>query len=159
MGVGEGSSTGRGQGEVQDVRSDGSEPDESNRRRRSSRRLHSDQPRKNTARAKYNDGEWVDIVAAADRTGVSPAAFVALAGLAAARGTEVPGSPLREAMTELMQARTAVVRIGQAVNKLAAQALSVGGVTAQQLESASVAARRVVRRVEDATSVVERAIR
>src|SRR5689334_2504262 len=80
--------------------------------------------------ARFTDEEYAAIAAAANRSDLSPTAYVGTAAMAAARGTEVPGAPLREALTELMQARTAVVRIGVAVNKLAAKALAGGQVTA-----------------------------
>jgi len=48
-----------------------------------------------------------------------------------------PGSPVREALVELNQARTAAVRIGVACNKLAAKALAGGEVSAAELAAAA----------------------
>jgi len=78
--------------------------------------------------------------------------------LAAASGTEAPGAPVREALTELMQARTAAVRIGVAVNKLAAKALAGAEVTAAELAAAADASARAVARVEAAATVVHRVL-
>lgn len=82
-----------------------------------------------------------------------------MAAVAAAAGTEVPGSPIREALAELNQARTAVVRIGVAVNKLAGQALSVGGVSAAQVASAAEATRRVVAGIDEVAARIGRVLR
>ena len=64
-----------------------------------------------------------------------------------------PGSPVREALVELNQARTAAVRIGVACNKLAAKALAGGEVSAAELAAA---ASRSVARVEVAAALVHR---
>ena len=108
--------------------------------------------------ARFNEEEYGAIVAAANRSDLSPTAYVATAALAAATGTEAPGAPIREALTELMQARTAAVRIGVAVNKLAAKALAGADVTAAELAAAAEAAARAVARVEGAAASVHRVI-
>jgi hypothetical protein len=100
--------------------------------------------------------EYQVICGAAGRADLSPTAYVGTAALAAATGTELPGAPIREALTELMQARTAAVRIGVAVNKLAAKALADGETTAAELHAAAAAATRSVARLEEAAA---RAIR
>lgn len=56
-----------------------------------------------------------------------------------------------------MQARTTAVRIGVAVNKLAAKALAGADVTAAELTAADATARAVAR-VETAATVVHRVI-
>jgi hypothetical protein len=76
---------------------------------------------------RFDEVEYAVITAAGNRADLSPTAYVGVAALAAVRGTEPPGSPVREALVELNQARTAAVRIGVAVNKLAAKALAGGG--------------------------------
>jgi hypothetical protein len=114
--------------------------------------------RREAVNVRFDTEEYADLAAAAARSDLSPTAYVGTAALAAARGTEPPGAPAREALVELMQARTAVVRIGVAVNKLAATALSGGEVTAAQVGAASAAARRSVARVEAAAATVHRRI-
>lgn len=106
--------------------------------------------------AKFTDAEYAVLVAAANRADLSPTAYVATAALAAAAGVEAPGAPLREALTELMQARTAAVRIGVAVNKLAAKVLAGGAVTAGELAAAAGASARAVARVEQAAATAHR---
>jgi len=107
---------------------------------------------------RYTVEEYAGIVAAANRSDLSPTAYVGTAALAAASGTEAPGAPVREALTELMQARTAAVRIGVAVNKLAAKALAGAEVTAAELAAAADASARAVARVEAAATVVHRVL-
>ena len=123
------------------------------------KRKHRSQARTKGVNVRFDDAEFALIAKAADRAGVSPTAYVGIAAVAAAAGTEVPGSPIREALGELNQARTAVVRVGVAVNKLAAQALSVGGVTAAQVASATDATRRVVTAVDEVAARVARVLK
>ena len=56
---------------------------------------------------RFDEEEFAAIVAEANRADLSPAAYVGTAAVAAAVSTEPPGSPVREALSELMQARTA----------------------------------------------------
>jgi hypothetical protein len=103
-------------------------------------------------RVRFDVGEFAAITLAAGRANLSPTAYVGTAAVAAAQGTELSGSPLREALVELAQARTATVRLGVAVNKLAAKALAGGEVTAGELAAVAEATGRTVARVEDATA-------
>lgn len=106
----------------------------------------------------YTEDEYAGIVAAANRADLSPTAFVGTAALAAATGMEAPGAPLREALTELTQARSAVIRVGGAVNKLAAKALAGADVSAAELQAAAAATRRSVERVEAAAALAHRSM-
>jgi hypothetical protein len=126
--------------------------------RRGRKRQHQSSPRTKKLLVAYTDDEFAGIVAAANRADLSPTAYVGSAALAAAVGMEAPGAPLREAMTELMQARTAVNRIGGAVNKLAAKALAGGDVSTAELQAAAEATARSVARVQAAAASVHRAI-
>ena len=105
---------------------------------------------------RFSEGEYAVLVAAANRADLSPTAYVGTAALAAAQGTEAPGAPIREALVELVQARTATVRIGVAVNKLAAKGLAGGEVTVPELAAAAQATLRSVARVEAAAAAVHR---
>ena len=122
------------------------------------KRQHRSAPRRKKLLVAYTEDEYAGIVAAANRADLSPTAYVGSAALAAAVGMEAPGAPLREAMSELMQARSAVNRIGGAVNKLAAKALAGGDVTTAELLAAADATSRSVARVQAAAAVVHRAI-
>lgn len=124
--------------------------------RSSRKRTHRAKPRNRAVNVSYDDDEFAVITAAANRSDLSPTAYVGMAALAAARGTEAPGAPIREALTELMQARTSAVRTGVAVNKLAAKALAGADVTAGELVAAADASARAVARVEAAAGTVHR---
>jgi len=120
------------------------------------KRRHRAGARSKSVNVRFSADEYAALVAAADRSDLSPTAYVGTAALAAARGTEAPGAPIREALTELMQARTAAVRIGGAVNKLAAKALAGADTTAAELHAAVEASARSVARIEAAAATVHR---
>jgi hypothetical protein len=122
----------------------------------SRKRTHREARRRRSVLVRFDEAEYAAIAAAGNRADLSPTAYVGVAALAAASGTEPPGSPVREALVELNQARTAAVRIGVAVNKLAAKALAGGEVSAAELAAAAEAASRSVARVEAAAALVHR---
>jgi hypothetical protein len=122
----------------------------------SRKRTHREARRRRSVLVRFDEAEYAVIAAAGNRADLSPTAYVGVAALAAASGTEPPGSPVREALVELNQARTAAVRIGVAVNKLAAKALAGGAVSAGELAAAAAAASRSVARVEAAAALVHR---
>jgi len=126
-------------------------PPHSNRKR-----THRAARRRRSVLVRFDEAEYAAIAAAGNRADLSPTAYVGVAALAGATGTEPPGSPVREALVELNQARTAAVRIGVAVNKLAAKALAGGEVSAAELAAAAEAASRSVARVEVAAALVHR---
>jgi hypothetical protein len=119
-------------------------------RRSTRQRRHRFPGRSVAVSARFTVGEYQAICGAAGRADLSPTAYVGTAAVAAATGAELPGAALREALTELMQARTAVVRIGVAVNKLAAKALADGETTATELQAAATATGRSVALLEEA---------
>ena len=120
------------------------------------KRTHRAARRRRSVLVRFDEAEYAAIAAAGNRADLSPTAYVGVAALAGASGTEPPGSPVREALVELNQARTAAVRIGVAVNKLAAKALAGGDVSAAELAAAAEAASRSVARVEAAAALVHR---
>ena len=52
---------------------------------------------------RFDEAEYAAIAAAGNRADLSPTAYVGVAALAGASGTEPPGSPVREALVELNQ--------------------------------------------------------
>jgi hypothetical protein len=120
------------------------------------KRTHRAARRRRSVLVRFDEAEYAAIAATGNRADLSPTAYVGVAALAGASGTEAPGSPVREALVELNQARTAAVRIGVAVNKLAAKALAGGEVSAAELAAAAEAASRSVARVEVAAALVHR---
>ena len=136
---------------AQDAAAPAAAPPHSNRKR-----THRAARRRRSVLVRFDEAEYAAIAAAGNRADLSPTAYVGVAALAGASGTEPPGSPVREALVELNQARTAAVRIGVAVNKLAAKALAGGDVSAAELAAAAEAASRSVARVEAAAALVHR---
>ena len=71
--------------------------------------------------ARFSDDELADVTAAAGRTSLTPAGYVAEAALAAARGTVPPApSAARDAIAELARSQAALARIGNNLNQLTA---------------------------------------
>ncbi len=105
--------------------------------------------------ARFDAAEWEAIAAAANRAGLTPTGYVATSAVAAAVGTEPPGSPVREALRELMAARTAVNVVGGLVNQIA-RGINAGGVPdLDQISAAIAATRRTVARVDEAAAQVQ----
>jgi hypothetical protein len=104
------------------------------------------------------DEELADLSAAAKHAGLAKGAFAAEAALAAARGsTMLVGSPLRDALVELMRATGLVRRIGINLNQAVARLNSTG----QRSEDLTLAAQmcgRVIKRLDDAAEQVRRSI-
>jgi hypothetical protein len=76
---------------------------------------------------RLSTNEHQDLVAAAGRAGLTPTGYAAQAALAAARGSQPPGSVLlREALAEVMTARTQVCRFATNVNQAVAALHTVG---------------------------------
>lgn len=85
------------------------------------------------------------MLVAASAARLTPTGFVAMAGVAAATGQRPPGAdPLREALIELMAARTQVRRFGVNVNQ-AVRELNATGTAPEWLAlSRSLAGQSVV---------------
>lgn len=107
------------------------------------------------ANARFDAAEWEAIVAAATRAGLTPTGYVATSAVAAAVGTEPPGSPVREALRELMAARTAVNVVGGLVNQIARGINAGGQPDLDQISRAIAAMRRTVARVDEAAAAVQ----
>jgi hypothetical protein len=102
------------------------------------------------------DEELVLVRAAAQRAGLTPSGYVADAALAAAVGGEPPaGDPYREALLELMAARTQVRRFGTNVNQ-AVKAFNATGQAPEWLDRAVALTARAVERLDDAADSVAR---
>ena len=85
-------------------------------------------------------------------------AFAAEVTLAAARGTQAKvGSPLREALTELMAAAGLVRRVGTNLNQAVAR-LNATGQRGDDLLPAAQFCVRVIRRLDEAAEHVRRSV-
>ncbi|MEU3602654.1 plasmid mobilization relaxosome protein MobC [Streptomyces sp. NPDC006798] len=102
---------------------------------------------------RLNDEEKTLLATAAQRTRTSLPAFLARAGLAAARDLDQTAAAVagqRETVTELFAARRHLGQVGNNLNQVA-RALNSGGQPAeQQLDAVIAATQRAVQRVQDA---------
>ena len=105
---------------------------------------------------RLDDDELAAIELAAGRAGLTPTGYVGAVALAAARGTVPPApSQTRQALAELMAARTQMRRFGTNVNQAVA-ALNATGESPEWLAQAVEVTGRVVRRVDEAAAVLMR---
>ena len=106
--------------------------------------------RKRSVLVRLNDAEYEALVAAAAGAGLTPTGYVAEVAVAAATGARGPVvAPQREALLELVQARTQLRRYGTNVNQAIAALNAVG--------EAPVWLREAVERTSAAVERVDRA--
>ncbi len=108
---------------------------------------------------RLTDAEYADLTEAARRAGLTPAGYAGLAALAAARGREAPGSPVREVLAGLDAATTVLNQVNGNLNKLFALTASGHQVPTGQLGAALEVVPRVAARVDAAAAVVFRRVR
>ncbi len=101
---------------------------------------------------RYNDGEYAQVVAAAHRAQLTASGYAAACALAAAadRDSPVP-APAREALLELMAARTQLRRFAVNVNQ-AVRELNATGEAPLWLAQAVELTSRAVARVDEAAA-------
>lgn len=125
---------------------------------RAGRRSRQPSPRPHLVKFFLADEELAELNAAARHAGLAKGAFAAEAALAAARGSTSPvGSPLRDALVELMRAAGLVRRIGVNLNQAVAR-LNATGERGEELGPAAQMCSRVIRRLDDAAEQVRRSI-
>lgn len=114
--------------------------------------------RRRAVQVRYDDAEHTAVAAAAARSGLTVAGYVAAAALAAAEQGEPPASrALRDTLVELIAARGQARRVGVLLNQAVA-ALHSTGQTPTALPGAVKAATAAVRAVDDAAGLVARKI-
>jgi hypothetical protein len=122
------------------------------------RRSRQATPRPHLVKFFLADEELAELSAAAGQAGLARGAFAAEAALAAARGsTPQVGSPLRDALVELMRAAGLVRRIGVNLNQ-AVTRLNSTGQRGDDLTPAAEMCSRVIGRLDDAAEQVRRSI-
>jgi hypothetical protein len=103
---------------------------------------------------RYDELEFAAVSAAARRVDLTPSGYAALATLAAATdGTPPLPEPMREALAELMAARTQVRRFGVNVNQ-AVRELNATGTAPEWLDRAVELTARAVARLDAAAEAV-----
>jgi hypothetical protein len=122
------------------------------------RRARQAVPRPRLVKFFVTDQEIAELDDAAGRAGLARGAFAAEAALAAARGTHLrAGSPLREALVELMSAAGLVRRIGTNLNQAVAR-LNATGQRGEDLLPAAEFCVRVIRRLDEAAEQLRRRV-
>lgn len=122
------------------------------------RRSRQPAPRPHLVKFSLTDEELAELTDAASHAGLAKGAFAAEAALAAARGSMVPvGSPLRDALVELMRATGLVRRIGANLNQAVAR-LNATGQRGEDLGPVAQICNRVNRRPDEAAEQVRRSI-
>ncbi|MGN7139136.1 MobC family plasmid mobilization relaxosome protein [Streptomyces pseudogriseolus] len=120
--------------------------------RRRTRR--NDEPRPHRMNLRLGDDEKAAIEAAATLARKTPSSYAADVAVAVAMGrlTPIP-TTYREELRELVDARTALTRIGTNLNQIARVLNSGGDVTQEQLDAVLERVGEAVRRVDEATVV------
>ena len=115
-------------------------------------------PRPRLVKFFVTDQELAEVDAAAGRAGLARGAFAAEAVLSAARGTHPgAGSPLREALVEVMAAAGLVRRIGTNLNQAVAR-LNATGQRGEDLLPSAQFCVRVIRRLDEAAEQLRRSV-
>jgi hypothetical protein len=115
-------------------------------------------PRPKVVQFSLTEAEFDEVSEAATQAGLARGAFAAEVTLAAARGVRAgAGSPLREALRELMSAAGLVRRIGTNLNQAVAR-LNAAGQPGEDLVPVAEFCVRVIRRLDEAAEQVRRSI-
>jgi hypothetical protein len=115
-------------------------------------------PRPKVVQFSLTEAEFYEVSGAAAQAGLARGAFAAEVTLAAARGVQArAGSPLREALCELMSAAGLVRRIGTNLNQAVAR-LNATGQQGEDLVPSAEICVRVIRRLDEAAEQVRRSI-
>ena len=115
-------------------------------------------PRPKVVQFSLTEEEFDEVSVAAARSGLARGAFAADVTLAAARGTQPgAGSPVREALVELMAAAGLVRRVGTNLNQAVAR-LNATGQRGDDLLPAAQFCVRVIRRLEEAAEQLRRSV-
>jgi hypothetical protein len=124
-------------------------------RRRRSRQAVS---RPKVVQFSLTEEEFDEVSAAAAASGLARGAFAAEVTLAAARGKQSrAGSPMREALAELIAAAGLVRRVGTNLNQAVAR-LNATGQRGDDLFPAAQFCVRVIRRLDDAAEQLRRSV-
>jgi hypothetical protein len=124
-------------------------------RRRRSRQAVS---RPKVVQFSLTEEEFEEVSAAAARSGLARGAFAADVTLAASRGVRSrAGSPVREALVELIAAAGLVRRVGTNLNQAVAR-LNATGQRGDDLLPAAQVCVRVIRRLDEAAEQLRRSV-
>jgi hypothetical protein len=118
------------------------------------RERRDDEPRAHRVNLRLGDDELAAVQAGATLAGLTPASYAARTVVAVAMGTLTPiPTTTREELRELVDARTALTRIGNNLNQIARTLNAGGDVSREQLAAVIEHVGQAVRRVDEATLV------
>jgi hypothetical protein len=118
------------------------------------RERRDDEPRTHRVNLRLGDDELAAGQAGATLAGLTPASYAVRTVVTVAMGTLTPiSTTTRDELRELVDARTALSRIGTNLNQTARTLNSGGDVTAEQLRAVIERVDQAVRRVDEATVV------
>ncbi|MDP9616441.1 plasmid mobilization protein [Streptomyces demainii] len=118
------------------------------------RERREDEPRTHRVNLRLGDDELAAVQAGATLAGLTPASYAARTVVAVAMGTLTPiPTTYREELRELVDARTALTRLGSNLNQIAKVLNSGGDITREQLDAVLERVGEAVRRVDEATIV------
>ena len=118
-------------------------------------RDHQQPARPHQIKLRVSHDEYATIAAAARDAGLTPSGYAAETALAAATRTDPPSlTPWRTALTELIEARTQVRRIGTNINQ-AARAINADGESPVWLEHALTITARALCRLDDSAAALQ----
>jgi hypothetical protein len=119
-------------------------------------RDHQRPARPRVLKLRLSDEEFADVETAASQAGLTPSGYAAEAALAAARGGRPPvPDPWRQALAEVMDARTQVRRFGVNVNQ-AVRVLNATGEAPEWFGRAVALTDRAVERLDEAALALMR---
>jgi hypothetical protein len=122
------------------------------------RRSRQAESRPKVVQFSLTEEEFAEVSVAAARSGLARGAFAAEVTLAAVRGAQAQvGSPLREALVELMAAAGLVRRVGTNLNQAVAR-LNATGQRGDDLLPVVQFCGRVIRRLDEAAEQVRRSV-
>lgn len=123
------------------------------------RRSRESEPRQHKVTVRLSDAELAGVIAAADRAGLAPAAYIARAGVDAAEHRVAPIAEVqREALIELIRAAELAYRMSVNLEQAVARP-NATGVPGPDLGPAVADCMQVVHRLDEAAQAIQRCLK
>jgi hypothetical protein len=123
------------------------------------RRSRKSEPRQHKVTVRLSDAELAEVIAAAGRAGLAPAAYIARAGVDAAEHRVAPIAEVqREALVELIRAAELAYRMSVNLEQAAAR-LNATGAPGPDLRLAVADCMQVVHRIDEVAQAIQRCLR
>lgn len=123
------------------------------------RRSRESEPRQHKVTVRLSDAELAAVIAAADRAGLAPAAYIARTAVDAAEHRVAPIAEVqREALRELIRAAELAYRMSVNLEQAVAR-LNVIGAPGPDLSPAVADCMQVVHRIDEAAQAIQRSLK